>query len=210
MPNHNAAVPSPELFDKENKVLELRRAGLTWQRIAEEVGYADHTGAYAAYKRALKRTQQQPADELRFAELDRIDRLQLALWPKAMKGDNASVNTIVRLMERRARLLGLDTPIKVQNEVMVLDGGDLDERVRQFAYLIAEARIAALGHSDGEQTVLEISSEAEPITAGEQLADLDDSLGSRMGQDENGRGMDSLASPESEEDPLGGSSQNLG
>jgi len=31
MPNHNAAVPSPELVDKEVKVLELRRAGLTWQ-----------------------------------------------------------------------------------------------------------------------------------------------------------------------------------
>jgi DNA-binding NarL/FixJ family response regulator len=44
MPNHNAAVPAPELVDKEIKVLELRRAGLTWQRIAEETGYANHTG----------------------------------------------------------------------------------------------------------------------------------------------------------------------
>ena len=40
MPNHNAAVPAPELVDKEIKVLELRRAGLTWQRIAEETGYS--------------------------------------------------------------------------------------------------------------------------------------------------------------------------
>ena len=70
MPNHNAAVPAPELVDKEVKVLELRRAGLTWQRIAEETGYSDHSGAYAAYKRAIKRTQQQPADELREQELD--------------------------------------------------------------------------------------------------------------------------------------------
>jgi hypothetical protein len=208
MPNHNAAVPSPELFDKENKVLELRRAGLTWQRIAEEVGYADHTGAYAAYKRALKRTQQQPADELRFAELDRIDRLQLALWPKAMKGDNASINTIVRLMERRARLLGLDTPIKVENEVKVIDGGDLDESVRRFAYLVAEAR--ALGHSNGEQTILEVSSEAESDTAGIELADLVDPVGSGLGQNENGRGVDSLESPEPEENPLGSSSENSG
>ena len=52
----NNAVPEPEQIDRELKVLELRRAGLTWQRIAEETGYANHTGAYAAYKRAMKRT----------------------------------------------------------------------------------------------------------------------------------------------------------
>ena len=209
MPNHNAAVPSPELFDKENKVLELRRAGLTWQRIAEEVGYSDHTGAYAAYKRALKRTQQQPADELREAELDRIDRLQLALWPKAMKGDNASINTIVRLMERRARLLGLDTPIKVQNDVVVIDGGDLDERVRQFAYLIAEARTAAIGYTNSEQISLGEHSEADSTSA-DIISDLADSVGSGMGQDSNGSGVDSIPSPESEENPLGGNSSDIG
>jgi hypothetical protein len=57
---------------------------------------------------------QQPADELREQELDRIDRLQLAAWPNAMKGDTKSIMTIVKLMERRARLLGLDTPIKIE------------------------------------------------------------------------------------------------
>ena len=93
MPNHNAAVPSPELVDKEVRVLELRRMGFTWSRIAEQVGYADHTGAYAAYKRAIKRTQQQPADELREQELDRIDRLQLALWPNAIDRKSTRLNS---------------------------------------------------------------------------------------------------------------------
>ena len=91
MPTHNA-VPEPEQLDRELKVLELRRAGLTWQRIAEQVGYADHSGAYLAYKRALKRVLQQPAEELRQAEIDRLDRLQLAAWPKAMQGDNITLS----------------------------------------------------------------------------------------------------------------------
>lgn len=157
MPNHNSAVPSPELVEKEIKVLELRRAGLTWQRIAEETGYADHTGAYAAYKRAIKRTQQQPADELREQELDRIDRLQLALWPKAMKGEYQAVNSIIRILERRAKLLGLDAPSIIKQEVTTWEGGDsIDRAVRE----LAEALSASNADSCGNSSMDEIGSES--------------------------------------------------
>ena len=197
MPNHNAAVPSPELVDKEVKVLELRRAGLTWQRIAEETGYADHTGAYAAYKRAIKRTMQQPADELREAELDRIDRLQLALWPKAMKGDNASINTIIRLMERRARLLGLDTPIKIQQDITTWTGDDsIDRAVRDLAALLT----ANDENSSGASDVGEHQGEIEPITAGDELEELVDPIGSGLGQDSDRLGVDSMESPTTAQD----------
>ena len=205
MPNHNAAVPAPELVDKEIKVLELRRAGLTWQRIAEETGYADHTGAYAAYKRAIKRTMQQPADELREAELDRIDRLQLALWPKAMKGDNASINTIVRLMERRARLLGLDTPIKIQQDVVNWDGNEsIDRAVRELAALLTANDAVSISESP---MAIE-ASEVEPVTAGDGLEELADLVGPGMGQDPNGVGMDSLESLTEPENEMGSSSGN--
>jgi hypothetical protein len=205
MPNHNAAVPSPELVDKEVKVLELRRAGLTWQRIAEETGYADHTGAYAAYKRAIKRTMQQPADELREAELDRIDRLQLALWPKAMKGDNASINTIVRLMERRARLLGLDTPIKIQQDVVNWDGNEsIDRAVRELAALLTANDAISISKSS---MAIE-ASEVEPVTAGNDVENLADSLGAWVGQDPNGSGMDSVESTPATENEMGSSSGN--
>ena len=205
MPNHNAAVPSPELVDKEMKVLDLRRAGLTWVRIAEEVGYADHTGAYAAYKRAIKRTMQQPADELRTQELDRLDRLQLAVWPSAMKGDTRAVLTIVRLMERRAKLTGLDMPIKIEQDVTTWTGGDsIDRAVRDLAALLTAND--AIG--SGEGAMAEHLSTTEPITTGNQLENLVDSIGARLGQDEDGRGVDSLASDNETENPLGGSSTN--
>jgi AraC-like DNA-binding protein len=203
MPNHNSPIPSPELVDKEVKVLELRRVGLTWVRIAEEVGYADHTGAYAAYKRAIKRTMQQPADELREQELDRIDRLQVAVWPAAMKGDTRAVLTIVRLMERRAKLTGLDMPIKIEQDVTTWTGGDtIDRAVRDLASLLT--RNDAIG--SGESPMAEHISETEPVTTGNELENLVNSLGSRVGQDSDGRGMDSLASDNETENPLGGSS----
>jgi hypothetical protein len=205
MPNHNSPIPSPELVDKEIKVLELRRVGLTWVRIAEEVGYADHTGAYAAYKRAIKRTMQQPADELREQELDRIDRLQVAVWPAAMKGDTRAVLTIVRLMERRAKLTGLDMPIKIEQDVTTWTGGDtIDRAVRDLAALLTRDDAT----STGAGAMAEHISETQPVATGNELENLVDSLGARMGQDSDGRGMDSLASDNETENPLGGSSTN--
>ena len=203
--SQNSKVPDPELVDREIKVLELRRAGLTWQRISEETGYADASGAYLAYKRAIKRTMQQPADELREQELDRIDRLQLALWPKAMKGDNASVNTIVRLMERRARLLGLDTPIKIQQDVVNWDGNEsIDRAVRELAALLT----ANDAISVSESSMAIEASEVEPVTAGIDVENLADSLGAWVGQDPNGSGMDSVESTPATENEMGSSSGN--
>lgn len=203
MPNHNAAVPSPELVDREIKVLELRRAGLTWQRIAEQVGYADHTGAYSAYKRAIKRTQQQPADELREAEIDRLDRLQLAVWPKAMNGDNTSIATIIRIMERRARLLGLDMPVKIAQDVTVWEGGEsIDRAVRDLAELLRQNAAAGTG----ESAMAGDTGETEPIATGDDVASLADPVGARVGQDEDRGGVDSLRSDNPTENPMGSSS----
>lgn len=202
MPNHNAAVPSPELVDKETKVLELRRAGLTWQRIAQEVGYADHSGAYAAYKRAIKRTQQQPADELREQELDRIDRLQLAAWPKAMQGHVQSIAVICRLMERRARLLGLDMPIKIEQDVTTWEGGDsIDRAVRDLANLF---RLNAQ-NSSGESAVAGDTSQAESTAAIEAVVSMANLDWTRLGQDQDGSGVVDMGSDNKAQDEMGSS-----
>jgi hypothetical protein len=202
MPTHNA-VPEPSQIDRELKVLELRRAGLTWQRIAEQVGYADHSGAYLAYKRAMKRTLQQPADEIRNTEIDRIDRMQLALWPKAMAGDTPSINTIVRLMERRARLLGLDMPVKITQDVTVWDGGEsIDRAVRDLAELLRQNA----ADSSVEGAMAGDTGEIESATTGDIVAGVDDPVGARMGQDENGGGVDSVRSDNPTQDEMGSSS----
>ena len=140
---------------------------------------------------------QQPADELREAELDRVDRLQLALWPKAMKGDNASINTIIRLMERRARLLGLDTPIKIQQDITTWTGDDsIDRAVRDLAALLT----ANDENSSGASDVGEHQGEIEPITAGDELEELVDPIGSGLGQDSDRLGVDSMESPTTAQD----------
>jgi len=127
-----------ELIDKELKVLELGRAGYTFDDIARNVGYSSPSGAFYALKRALKRTLQQPADELREMETDRLDRLQAAVWAKAIQGDTKAVDAVLRIMDRRARLMGLDSPTKVAAEVTSYEGGtEIDREVARLAQLLA-------------------------------------------------------------------------
>lgn len=137
----------PEIIDKERKVLELRRAGYTLDDIARTVGYASPSGAFYALRRALKRTLQQPADELREMEADRLDRLQAAAWAKALQGDVRAIDTVLRIMDRRAKLMGLDAPGKMQVETTTYDAGTIDAEV-------AKLRVILENHS-GEQVSMD-------------------------------------------------------
>ena len=124
------------VIEKERRVIELRRAGVTYDVIAQEVGYSNASGAYHAYTRALKRTLREAGtEELREQEADRLDRLQRFAWGSAAQGNLKAIETIVRIMGRRARLLGLDMPIK--QEITMYEGGsDIDREVQRLVTLL--------------------------------------------------------------------------
>jgi hypothetical protein len=58
----------------------------------------------------LTATLAEPADALRTLELERLDRLHLAIWDQAIQGDVASTDRVLSIMKRRSALLGLDAP----------------------------------------------------------------------------------------------------
>ncbi|MFE9770674.1 hypothetical protein ACFYOV_03110 [Streptomyces sp. NPDC005931] len=61
-------------------------------------------------------------DELRALEADRLDRLFFVAYKKAVRDqDLAAIDRTLRIMERRARLLGLDMPVRT--ELSGPDGG---------------------------------------------------------------------------------------
>lgn len=96
------------------QALELRKAGASYEAIARACGYSSRSGAYQAIQRELRRTMQEPADDVRQLELLRLDDLYRAMVPKALKGDKDStwyVDRCLNIMDRRAKLLGLDTPV---------------------------------------------------------------------------------------------------
>jgi hypothetical protein len=93
---------------RQAAALELRKAGKGFQQIADELGYAGPSGAYRAVMTALQKTLQEPGEDLRRVEGLRLDMLLAALWSKAMEGDVSAVDRVLRVMERRAKLMGLD------------------------------------------------------------------------------------------------------
>lgn len=106
--------------EKQRQALEMRRQGKPYSEIAAEVGYSSASGAHAAVRTALKKTLQEPADELRRLENTRLDAMLLALWPAIQKGDAKAIAAGVKISERRAKLNGLDEPA----ELDVTSGGD--------------------------------------------------------------------------------------
>jgi len=97
---------------KQVKALELRVEGLSFRQIALELKYKGPSGAYKAVDAALERTIREPAEQVRLLELARLDRLQVMPWKQAtVIGDPKAVANVLKIMERRAKLLGLDAPV---------------------------------------------------------------------------------------------------
>ena len=138
-----------EDVQREAQVLELRKAGLTFVQIGERLGYADHTGALKAFRRAMAKTLQQPANEYRELELARLDELWARFYPKALAGQKMALDGCLDIIDKRAKLLGLYAP--TQMRLMVSD-----ETQREI-----EALAAQLGVLDPTKAPLELEAAPE-------------------------------------------------
>lgn len=87
------------------KALELRLAGVSYGKIATTLGLADAVEARAAVLTALDDDELDAADDAVLLEVQRVDRLHTALWPRAVKGDLGALDRLMRLSERRLALL---------------------------------------------------------------------------------------------------------
>ena len=85
----------------------MRLAGIGYARIAEALGYVSPCVPFRAVRAALAQGEDESAALLRAVELARLDALQLALWPRVTRGHLRSVDGVLAIMKRRARLLGL-------------------------------------------------------------------------------------------------------
>jgi Homeodomain-like domain len=118
--------------EREARALELRKAGATFAQIGKALGCCE-SRAWRIVQRALGRVVAEPLEELRQLESLRLDQLLMVMWPKAMAGNGWAVDRCLAIMQRRARLLGLDAPTK--HEVLTIDAIDAE-----IARLEAELR----------------------------------------------------------------------
>ena len=100
----------------EEECVRLRLAGLTHRQIAAELGVAP-SSAYKRVRHALDEVNKhvsEDAEELRTLELLRLDELQSAIWERALEGDDKALRGVLSIMSRRAKLAGLDAPVKTE------------------------------------------------------------------------------------------------
>lgn len=92
----------------------MRKSGHTYEQIADDLGI----NVSAAYRhvvlalQAIREKTNEAAEEVRTLEITRIDAMIGILWPRVTKGDYLAMDRVIKLMERRSKLLGLDAPTK--------------------------------------------------------------------------------------------------
>jgi hypothetical protein len=119
------------LTAKQAKALELALAGASYEQIAKACGYQHRSSAMRIVRDLIKKwapIDPTDAEALRDTELARLDRLQAAHWTKALKGDYRSTEMILRIMRRRAQLVGLDAALKIDGGLSV----ELDEKITEL------------------------------------------------------------------------------
>ncbi len=100
---------------RQADALALRVKGMTFRQIGDALG-CDGSTAYRHVRDALAATLAECAElaeHLRELENQRLDELQASLWDKALAGVLPAADRVLRIMERRARLNGLDAPQKI-------------------------------------------------------------------------------------------------
>lgn len=103
-------------IDKEMKharALQLRAEGWSFVQIAEELGYAGGSGAYAAVKSALAEIREEAVDDIKTTALEKLNIILRAQMKKAIQGDTKAADCCTRIIQRQANMLGLDAPSKV-------------------------------------------------------------------------------------------------
>lgn len=138
--------------ERDADAARLRAQGKTYQTIAETLGWTHASAARKAVQRALVAVVQEAGDELRVLEVERLNDLldrayqvmdtvhyahsagKLIERYDAEQGrfeplrDSAPIlgamDRVLKIMERRAKLLGLDAPTR--HEVLTLEGIDAE------------------------------------------------------------------------------------
>lgn len=101
-------------LQQREKALDLRAGGATYLQIGTALG-VQKSRAYKIVAEALEELNgllAEDTDAVRRLELERLDRMTLSLFTQ--RSNPRAADTLLRIMERRAKLLGLDTPTKFE------------------------------------------------------------------------------------------------
>jgi hypothetical protein len=105
-------------------MLDRRLNGWTIRRISleSEAGMGRHISPQAVHKRIereMTKRKQPSSDAVRKQELDRLDDLEERMRALVERDPTAATDRLLKIADRRAKLLGLDAPLQVQQQQTV-------------------------------------------------------------------------------------------
>lgn len=101
-----------DVHERAEKAVELHLAGVTYDQIAHQLGYAHRSNARRAVQAALagRRPSKARADALQETArttVARLDAMLTGLWPAARRGDVQAVDRVLKIEEQRRQTLAL-------------------------------------------------------------------------------------------------------
>lgn len=121
--------------DKAIKAYDYRMSGATWNTVAEKMGYVTATQAQRAVTKLIRKAAAtvtlEQREEIMSLELDRLDALQESLWGIALAGDFKAVDSVLKIMNHRAKLLKLDGEQASTTNTIVISSDNYSESLQQ-------------------------------------------------------------------------------
>lgn len=121
---------------KRDAILKARMKGLTFADIGKQLGVSKQAAhkTFALAMEALAAETRGTAEQYRNLELARLDEMQAGLHANAMSGDHLAATALIKIMDRRAKLLGLDARAELDvtsggKPLATIDDADLDARI---------------------------------------------------------------------------------
>ncbi len=161
---------TPETAERDAQACRLRARAWTYTEIARELGFASPGHAYQSVQRALVAIVQEPAEELIRIETARLDEMwRVAVdamrdtYPMVQHGriiefrgvpledpgpKLAAIDRLLKIMDRRARLLGMDAPKQI--EVLSLEVVQREIARMEAEELALAAQLRELDEGTGE------------------------------------------------------------
>jgi|GEM_PF-5750217 len=117
---------------EENEVLDLKLLGATDRRIAAQLGVT-HTTVQNRLKAALERIQAPKVEELRTLMTEQLDTMMVRLGTGVANGDTKSIMAALQVLDRKAKLYGLDAP--AQHQITI--ESEADKEIKDLMNMIA-------------------------------------------------------------------------
>lgn len=170
----NSSATGPLAIQTQEKMaeaLELRKQGLSYLKIGQAMGISEMY-AHTLVRKAMKQIIKEPAKDVIALELQRLDTLWQNQFSKVLKAQENetsvgkdTIESCIKIMDRRAKLLGLDRPTKI---AATDEEGNVLKAVPTFTINMVPATekpviIEADGHDIGlNETITQLRSDSVP------------------------------------------------